>query len=76
MYFIKKSREKFEFEKLVEVGDMSFGFGTIYHGVDVSEAINDEHNDASGRWFMGLYSTVSDYENNRHTGKPAKIKIK
>jgi hypothetical protein len=72
MYFIDKKKNKFLFEDLVDVGDMSFGFGTIYHGVDVSNTIaNNPESDVDGRWFMGLYTTVSDYVKNRHTGKPA-----
>ena len=74
MYFINQKKEKLLFEDKVEIGDMSFGFGTIYHGVDVSKNVtNNQIDDASGRWFMGLYSTVSDYEINRHTGNSAKI---
>ena len=74
MYFINKKKEKFLFENLVDIGDMSFGFGTIFHGVDISKPPKKELQDyTSGRWFMGLYSTVSDYVKNRHTGKPANI---
>ena len=51
---------------------MSFGLGTILHGVKRTEKIEEKNEvDTSGRWFMGLYSTVSDYVKNRHTGKPA-----
>lgn len=72
MYFIDKNKNKFLFEDLVDVGDMAFGFGTIYHGVDISNTIaNKPESDVDGRWFMGLYTTVSDYVKNRHTGKPA-----
>ena len=53
---------------------MSFGFGAIYHCVDfLKNVTNNKIDDASGRWFMGLYSTVSDYVTNRHIVKPAKI---
>ena len=72
MYFIDKNKNKFLFEDLVDIGDMSFGFGTIYHGVDISRPVEKNHeNGSNGRWFMGLYTTVSDYVENRHTGKPA-----
>lgn len=71
MYFIDENYEKFYLEDLVEIGDMSFGFGTLLHGVEVSNSVNNLNDDISGRWFMGLYSTVSDYVKNRHTGKPA-----
>ncbi len=74
MYLIKEDKSKIELEKNIEVGDLSFGFGTILHGVDKTENIeNTNEVDTSGRWFMGLYSTVSDYVKDRHTGKPAKL---
>jgi len=61
------------FDDLVDVGDMAYGFATLYHGVDISKTIEKtSNNDTTGRWFMGLYSTVSDYVENRHTGKPSK----
>ena len=72
MYFIKPDDSKVEFEKNIKVGDLSFGLGTILHGVKRTEKIEEKNEvDTSGRWFMGLYSTVSDYVKNRHTGKPA-----
>ena len=74
MYFINKDKETFHFDDLVDVGDMSFGFGTLYHGVSVSQSLeNNIQDDINGRWFMGLYTTVSDYVENRHTGKAANI---
>ncbi len=74
MYLIKKDKSKVELEKHINVGDLSFGLGTILHGVKKTEKIKEKiENDTSGRWFMGLYSTVSDYVKDRHTGKPAKL---
>jgi len=73
MYFINENKTKFMFDDLVDVGDMAYGFATLYHGVDISKTIEKtSNNDTTGRWFMGLYSTVSDYVENRHTGKPSK----
>ena len=73
MYFINENKTKFMFDDLVDVGDMAFGFATLYHGVDISKTIEKtSNNDTAGRWFMGLYTTVSDYVENRHTGKPAR----
>ena len=73
MYFINESKTKFMFDDLVDVGDMAFGFATLYHGVGISKTIEkNSNNDTAGRWFMGLYTTVSDYVEHRHTGKPAR----
>jgi len=73
MYFINENKTKFMFDDLVDVGDMAFGFATLYHGVDISKTIEKtSNNDTAGRWFMGLYTTVSDYVEHRHTGKPAR----
>lgn len=73
MYFVDKNNKKIEFEDLVDIGDLAFGFGTIYHGVDITNVSMEEFDKiSSGRWFMGLYSTVSDYIEKRHTGNPAR----
>ena len=74
MYLINKNLEKIDLEDNIDIGDMSFGFGTIYHGVDKITAVENSKKQDSERWFIGLYSTVSDYVNNRHTGRPVKIK--
>ena len=59
-------------ENIVNEGDLSFGFGTIFHGVDVPIPIkNTEDDEYMGRWWLGIYSTESDYNKNKHTGKPA-----
>ena len=72
MYLINKYNKKIELEKNIDIGDMSFGFGSILHGVAKSTVTkNSNPIDTSGRWFIGLYSTVSDYVENRHTGKKA-----
>lgn len=72
MYLIDKDKNKVELEKDISYGDMAFGFATIMHGVEKSFAIENQIDELSGRWFMGLYSIASDYIENRHTGRPAK----
>lgn len=73
MYLINKKNEKIELEKNINIGDLSFGLGTILHGVEKTAKNNKDisETDTSGRWFIGLYSTVSDYVKDRHTGRPA-----
>ncbi len=71
MYFLDNNNEIVKFEERVEVGDLAFGFATLYHGVAKSFSIsNNKKSYEYGRWFMGLYTTVSDYVKERHTGKP------
>jgi len=74
IYLINKDKKIIDLENSIDIGDMSFGFGTIYHGVDKITPINIKDNNNSQRWWIGLYSTVSDYVDNRHTGKPISIK--
>lgn len=72
IYLIDKNNNRVDLENRIDVGDMSFGFGSIYHGVDRIAPITDNPNHKSERWWIGLYSTVSDYVKNRHTGRPVK----
>ncbi len=72
IYLIDKNKKKKILEDNIDIGDMSFGFGTIYHGVDKIRPIKNKPN-SSERWWIGLYSTVSDYIENRHTGRPVNI---
>ena len=76
IYLIDKNKEKIDFENQVKKGDMSFGFGTIYHGVQKIVPIKNLGDKISERWFIGLYSTDSDYVKNRHTGRPANLNSK
>ncbi len=73
MYFLDKNNNIIKFEENVDIGDLAFGFATLYHGVAKSfEVSEDKASYEFGRWFMGLYTTVSDYVKDRHTGKPLK----
>ncbi|PPR45481.1 MAG: hypothetical protein CFH18_00475 [Alphaproteobacteria bacterium MarineAlpha5_Bin8] len=73
IYCIDQNNKKINLEDKLDVGDCSFGFATIYHGVDSPKGgvKNDQY--LEGRWFLGLYSMCSDYVKNRHTAKPAKL---
>ena len=74
VYLVDSQNQKFSLEDKVNVGDLSFGFGTIYHGVDIPVPIENTEDDPSmGRWWLGIYSTESDYSKNKHTGKPVAL---
>ncbi|OUX36488.1 MAG: hypothetical protein CBE33_05715 [Candidatus Pelagibacter sp. TMED273] len=73
IYLIDKHKNKIDLENYIDIGDMSFGFGTIFHGVNKVQQLNNS-SVKSERWWIGLYSTVSDYVKNRHTGKPVDLK--
>ena len=71
IYLVNPNFDKYFMENVVDEGDLSFGFGTIFHGVDVPKPIkNTEHDEYMGRWWLGIYSTESDYNKNKHTGNP------
>ena len=75
MYAIDKKNKEIDLEKYIDIGDLCFGIATIYHGVNQCEQLSENKKDNldSGRWFLGLYTTESNYQVDRHTGKPAKI---
>ena len=74
VYLVDTNNKKFSLEDKVNVGDLSFGFGTIYHGVDIPiPIINTENDEYMGRWWLGIYSTESDYNKNKHTGNPVSL---
>ena len=71
VYLVNANNQKFSLEDKVNVGDLSFGFGTIYHRVDIPRPIiNTENDEYMGRWWLGIYSTESDYNKKKHTGNP------
>jgi hypothetical protein len=74
VYLVDSNNQKFSLEDKVNVGDLSFGFGTIYHGVDVPiPIINTENDEYMGRWWLGIYSTESDYNQKKHTGNAVSL---
>lgn len=75
MYLLDKNQNEIEIENNIDVGDLAFGCASILHGVKRTFPINDSDlkDSLKGRWWMGLYSTVSDHVKNRQTGRPANI---
>ena len=64
-------------EDSIDVGDMGIGMATLYHGVaPVNTAKNANWEDVNdGRWFLSLYSNVSDEVQKRHTSDSVSGKI-
>ena len=61
---------KVDLEPHIEVGDLSFGYSTIKHGVDLVDpgaVVDYDTHHPVGRWFLGLYSNDSDMRANRRT---------
>lgn len=76
LYFINKDDKKVDIEQETYLGDMYVSYSTVLHGVDVIDKHRPtDWNDPSGRWFMGLYSTVSDTVKERHTSYGVKLDV-
>ena len=76
-YVVKKDNKVFDTETEVDVGDMSIGYATVMHGVEVVDP--DKKPDwkaKDGRWWMGLYSNSSDTVKRRAIGKAANLSLK
>ena len=77
-YLLDKNNHVMSVEDSIEVGDMGIGMATLYHGVapvNLSKKANwEDIND--GRWFLSLYSNVSDEVKERHTSGSVAEKIK
>ncbi len=72
-YVIDSNKNKLDMEKLIDIGDLGFGYATIMHGVDTIDGVdNCNWNTKNGRWFIGLYSNDSDEKENRLTSKQVK----
>jgi len=68
-YLLDQNDNVMSIEDSIDVGDMGIGMATLYHGVApvnlTKDADWDDVND--GRWFLSLYSNVSDEISKRHT---------
>ncbi len=77
-YLLNKNNHVMSVEDSIDVGDMGIGMATLYHGVapvNLSKKANwEDIND--GRWFLSLYSNVSDEVKERHTSGSVAEKIK
>tara|TARA_B100000686_G_scaffold204229_1_gene211070 strand:- start:25302 stop:26123 length:822 start_codon:yes stop_codon:yes gene_type:complete len=76
-YLLDKNDNIMSVEDSIDIGDMGIGMATLYHGVApvnlTKEADWDDVND--GRWFLSLYSNVSDEVDKRHTSDSVSEKI-
>jgi hypothetical protein len=67
-YALNEDRERVDLEDSLDVGDIYFLYPTVFHGVETIDKDKEaDWNSISGRWFMGLYSNVSDAQERRHT---------
>jgi len=68
-YVVEESGALVDVEDLIDVGDMSFTFPTVSHGVAPvdPDKILDWSN-PSGRWWMGMFCVDSDLVKDRQTG--------
>ena len=76
-YLLDKNNDIISVEDSIDVGDMGIGMATLYHGVapvnTTKKANWEDVND--GRWFLSLYSNVSDEVQSRHTSDSVLGKI-
>jgi len=75
-YLVGEGDSIIEAESDIEIGDIGFGYATVYHGVaPCNRHLEPDWVSNEGRWFLGLYSMSSDHVENRHTGHPVKLNL-
>ena len=75
-YVLKEGDKKLDTETDINIGDISIGYATVQHGVDLIDPSKDvDWKSKEGRWWLGLYSNSSDMVKKRATGKRSNIKI-
>ena len=75
-YLVGPGDKLVEIEDQLEVGDVSIGYATVCHGVaPVDRDKEPSWDKQDGRWFLSMYSTVTDEVPNRHTALPVKLFI-
>jgi hypothetical protein len=68
-YVLDSEGNQIDVESFIEVGDLSFGYATILHGVaTVDPSAKVDWTSKSGRWWLGLYSNSTDITKERATG--------
>lgn len=68
-YLIGKDEQMIDVEDHIDVGDMSFTFPTVAHGVaPVDEDLPLDFKNPKGRWWLGMFSVDSDMVKDRKTG--------
>ena len=71
-YVVDSDNERRFAEDEIEVGDIGIGYATVVHGVKPCDG-EAEWTSGNGRWFLGLYSNVSDEVKDRHTGQAVSL---
>lgn len=75
-YLINSKNEAVNIEDLIDVGDMCFGYASVYHGVAPVDADKEcDWTKDDGRWFLSMYSNASDEMKDRFTASPVKLDI-
>lgn len=68
LYFIDQNGKKVNVDDEIKIGDLYISFPTVHHGVEIiDKGAKVDWENMRGRWFLGLYSAVSDEVKNRHT---------
>jgi len=68
-YLIGQNEQVIDVEDQIDVGDMSFTFPTVAHGVaPVDEDQPLDFKNSNGRWWLGMFSVDSDMVKDRKTG--------
>lgn len=76
-YLIGKDEQIIDVEDQIDVGDMSFTFPTVAHGVaPVDEDLPLDFKNSRGRWWLGMFSVDSDMVKDRKTGGDISIRPK
>ena len=67
-YLIDKNKNKFFPEDIIDTGDIGICYATVNHGVDpVDIHKSPDWSAKDGRWFLSMYSNMSDEVENRET---------
>jgi hypothetical protein len=76
-YYVDANDSKVDMEEHIDVGDIGFSFPTIAHGVDPVDPHKELRWEVpEGRWWLGLFSNISNMVKDRHTGKEIVIEFK
>ena len=75
VYFVNQQDKKVDLEENVNVGDVGLAFPTVAHGVDRVDAhiTNPDWDSPQGRWWLGMFSNMSEEVKNRHTWRKVEI---
>jgi len=67
-YILNSRKEKVDVEGEMDIGDIYLTYPTVFHGVEtIDKGREADWSSPQGRWFLGLYSNVSDENARRHT---------